>query len=155
MLICLKQKDWSKRGGVPATSTRRSDLLGRQFLITASTFPYSSKNSSAEHIHNLPTCLTLINTLIHIDKHTLTHWLIHSYSLSLSHTHTETCIKTWICSSEEFLELYGKVEAVVRNFLLRWSGQNLIFSAFNYLGKIFKLIVPMIFDLDRWNLVFR
>ena len=30
--------------------------------------------------------------------------------------------KAWICSAEEFLELYGKVEAVVGNCLLRWSG---------------------------------
>ena len=30
--------------------------------------------------------------------------------------------KAWICSAEEFLELYGKVDAVVRNCLLRWSG---------------------------------
>ena len=46
-----------KGGGVPATSTRCSDHLGRQFLITASTFPYSSKNSLAEHIHAFYTCL--------------------------------------------------------------------------------------------------
>ena len=31
-------------------------------------------------------------------------------------------MKAWICMAEEFLELYGKVEAVVRNCLLRWSG---------------------------------
>ena len=37
--------------GVPATSTRCPDHLSRQFLTTVSTFPYSSKNSSAEHIH--------------------------------------------------------------------------------------------------------
>ena len=30
--------------------------------------------------------------------------------------------KAWIYSAQEFLELYGKVEAVVRNWLLRWSG---------------------------------
>ena len=30
--------------------------------------------------------------------------------------------RLWLCSAEEFLELYGKVEAVVRNCLLRWSG---------------------------------
>ena len=30
--------------------------------------------------------------------------------------------KVWICSAEEFLELCGKVEAVIRNCLLRWSG---------------------------------
>ena len=30
--------------------------------------------------------------------------------------------KAWICSAEEFLELYGNVEAVVRNCVLRWSG---------------------------------
>ena len=41
-LICLKQKDWSKRG-VPATSARCPDHLSRQFLITASTFPCALK----------------------------------------------------------------------------------------------------------------
>ena len=30
--------------------------------------------------------------------------------------------KAWICSAEEFLEQYGKLEAVVTNCLLRWSG---------------------------------
>ena len=101
-LKCLKQKDWLKRGGVPATSTRCSNNLSRQFLITASSFPYSSKNSSAEHIHTLPTCLTIINTLTHIDKHALSHWLIHPQTHIHSHTHThthtlthgETCIKS-------------------------------------------------------------
>ena len=34
-----------------STSNRCPDHLNRQFLTTASTFPYSSKNSSAEHIH--------------------------------------------------------------------------------------------------------
>ena len=29
--------------------------------------------------------------------------------------------KVWICSAEEFLELYGKVKAVIRNCALRWS----------------------------------
>ena len=84
-LIRLKQKDWS-RTGVPATSTRSSDHLSRQFLITASTFPYSSKNSSDEHIHTLPRCLILINTLTHIDKHT------HLHTDSFTHTHTHTHI---------------------------------------------------------------
>ena len=32
-------------------------------------------------------------------------------------------LKVWICSAEEFIELYGKVEAVIRNCLLRWSGR--------------------------------
>ena len=32
--------------------------------------------------------------------------------------------KAWICWTEEFLELHGKVEAVVRNCLLRWSGHH-------------------------------
>ena len=31
--------------------------------------------------------------------------------------------KAWICSAEEFLELYGKIEAVVRICMLRWLGQ--------------------------------
>ena len=96
----FKAKRLIEKGGVPATSTMCSDHLSRQFLITASTFPYAlkipqpniftlwspqqtisdhhlylsirSKNSSAEYIHTLPACLTLINTL----------------------THTETCIKS-------------------------------------------------------------
>ena len=88
-LICLKQKDWSKKW-VLVTSNRCPDHLSRQFLITDSTYPYSSKNSSVEHIHTLPTCLTLKNSLTHIDKHTHSHTLTHSLSLSLSHTHTHT-----------------------------------------------------------------
>ena len=147
-------------------------------------FPYSSKNSSAEHIHTLSTwliitntltnlhrqthththsrrqthtlthidkhthlqthththssaklivallaCLTITNKLTHIDKqhththshnththtHTHTHWRTHI------HAHRDMHKKAWICSADEFLELYGKVEAVVRNCLLRWS----------------------------------
>ena len=97
-LMCLKQKDWSKRG-VPATSTRYSDHLSRQFLITTSTFPYSSKNSSAEHIHTLPTCLTLINTLTHVDKHT------HSYTDSFTHSHTHThTLSHSLTLSETYIE---------------------------------------------------
>ena len=52
-------------------------------LITASTFPHSSKNSSAERIHTLPTCLILINTLTHIDKYT------HTHTDSFTHTHID------------------------------------------------------------------
>ena len=45
----------------------------------------------------------------------LSMWL----SVFLRMRHVDT---SWICSAEEFLELYGKVDAVVRNCLLRWSG---------------------------------
>ena len=101
MLVCLKQKDWSK-SGVPATSTRCSDHLSKQFLITAFSFPYSSKYSSAEHIHTLPTCLTFINTLTYIYKQTHSHTdsFTHSHTDSFTHSrslslmHTETCIKS-------------------------------------------------------------
>ena len=96
-LICLKQKDWSKRW-VLGTSNRCPDHFSRQILTTTPTFPYSSKNSSAEHIYDISTCLILTNTVNHIDKHTHTHThtLTHSLSLSLSlslkhkHTHTHT-----------------------------------------------------------------
>ena len=125
------QKHWSKRW-VPVTSNRCPDHLSRQFLTTASTFPYSSKNSSAEHIHALPAWLIITNTLTHIDKHThsLTHSHTHTHTYTHTHTHSRTHIhaqrdmykEAWICSAEEFLELYGKLEAVVRNFLLRWTG---------------------------------
>ena len=89
-VICLKQKHWSKRW-VLGTSNRCHDHLSRQFLTTASTIPYSSKNSSAEHIHDVLTCLILTNTLNHIDKKN-THWLIHTHTHTL--TNTETCTKS-------------------------------------------------------------
>ena len=54
-VISLKQKDWSN-SGVPATSTRCPDHLSREFLTTASTFPYSTKNSSVERIHAFYIC---------------------------------------------------------------------------------------------------
>ena len=169
-LICLKQKHWSKRW-VPVTSHRCPDHLSRQFLIPASTFPYISKNSSAEHIRALSKWLTSTHThththtrililmhtgicikmlyqhvspsqthsLTHINKHihshtqqtfthTHTHTHAHTHTLThwYSHTHThayrDMYKNAWLCSAEELLELYGKVESVVRNCLLRWSG---------------------------------
>ena len=51
--------------GVPATSTRCPDHLSRQLLTTVSTFPFSSKNSSVEHIHALSSWLILTNRLTH------------------------------------------------------------------------------------------
>ena len=89
-LICLKQKDWSKRW-VPVTWKRCPDHLSRQFLTTVSTFPYSSKNSSSEHIHALSKWLTITNSLTHIDKHT--HSPTYTYSHTLSLTHTGICIR--------------------------------------------------------------
>ena len=75
------KRHWWKRG-VPATSTCCSDHLSRQLLTIASTFPCTSRNSSAEHIHAFSTCLTLTNTL--------THSPLLTYSLTHTHTHTYT-----------------------------------------------------------------
>ena len=113
---------WLIERGVPATSNKCLDHLSRQFLTTASTFPYSSKNYSTEHIHALSTCLTLTNTLTHIDKHTHIHWLIHSLSLSLSlslsqtrthtHTHAHTVTHTGTCIKSVNMfgyEIFGAV----------------------------------------------
>ena len=97
-----------KGGGVPTTSTRCPYHLSRQFLTTASAYRYSSKNSSAEHIHDVSTCLIFKNTLNHIDKqtqtdsvtlslsltHTHTHTNTYTHTLSLSLTHIGTCIKS-------------------------------------------------------------
>ena len=108
----FKQKDWAKRW-VPATSTRCPDHLSRQFLTTATTFPYSSKNSSAEHIHAFYTCpcvCVCVCVCVCLPK-----WV----SVFVRVRHVD---KAWICWDEEFLELYGKVEAAVRNCLLRLSG---------------------------------
>ena len=40
----------------------------------------------------------------------------------------EVCWKSVNMFNEEYLELYGKVEVVVRNCLLRWSGHQSLFS---------------------------
>ena len=96
--------------GVPATSIRCPDHFSRQFLITASTFSYGSKNSSAEHIHDVSICLIVTNTLSHIDKHT--HTLIHTHTDSHTHTHTHTHMHA-------HRDIYKKREYVqLRNF---WS----------------------------------
>ena len=93
---------------VPVTSNRCPDHLSRQFLTTASTFPYSSKNSSAEHIHALSTWLTMRNTLTHSHRqtHTLTHINTHTHTHTLlctrAHTHTHSsaehilALTTWL-----------------------------------------------------------
>ena len=41
------------------------------------------------------------------------------------------------CSAKEFLELYGKVEAVVRNCLLRWSEQLVEVTGITLFGQFF------------------
>ena len=66
--------------------------------------------------------LTYSLTHAHMHAHTLT--LTHSHSLSHTQTHAlrDMFKEAWICLAEQFLELYGKVEVVVRNCLLRWSG---------------------------------
>ena len=85
----FKAKRLIEKGGI--------SYLNQVFLSTQQTipdhrlhdtFPYSSKNFSAEHIHTLPTCLTLINTLTHIDKHTHSH--TDSFTHTNTHTHTHT-----------------------------------------------------------------
>ena len=123
----LKQKYWTKMG-IPATSTRCPDHLSRQFLTTVSTFPYSSKNSSAEHIHAFYTYMSLcawVSVCVCVWV-SVSEWVsvwvcvfVYVSECVLMVSHIE---KACICSAEKFLELYGKVEAVVRNSLLSWSG---------------------------------
>ena len=121
--MCLKKKCWSKMG-VPANWTRCPDHLSRQFLTTASTFPYSSKYSSAEHIRAFYTCLC-----VRASAHAcvcVCEWVRVCVCVCLSmwmsvFIRVRHVGKMWICSAEELLELCGKVEAVIRNCLLRWS----------------------------------
>ena len=89
----MQQKHSSKRW-VLGTSNRCPDHLSRQFLTTASTFPYSSKNSSAEFIHALSTSLIITNTLTHSHRQTHTHTHTHTHTLTHSHrqTHRHTLL---------------------------------------------------------------
>ena len=91
---------------------RCPDHLSRQFLTTASTFPYRSKNSSAEHIHILSTWFIITNTHTHSHRqthththshrqiHTMTHSLTHKHKHKNTHTHTHilthggTCVRS-------------------------------------------------------------
>ena len=75
------------------------------------------QNSSAEHIHAFYTCLCVFVSVYVC----LCEWVC---LLRVRHVG-----KVWICSAEEFLELYGKVEAIIRNCLLRWS-EHLVEVAF-------------------------
>ena len=108
--VCIKQEHWSKRW--PLTSIRCSDHLSRQFLTTASTFPYSSKNSSALQTHS--------HRQTHTQTHTHTH--THARAHARTRTHRDMYKKREYVRLRNFLELYGKVETMVRNCLLRWSG---------------------------------
>ena len=125
-LMCLKQKDWSKRKG-------HSSYLNQVPWSPQQTIPdhrlylsYSSKNSSAEHIHTLPTCLTLINTHSHRRARRRTRTTTRTHAHTHTHTHTyarrdKPCIRRENMFGWGILDLYGKVEAVVRNCLLMWS----------------------------------
>ena len=76
------------------------------------------------HTHTHTHTLTHKNKPTHIVTHSLKHTQTHTHTHSRTHTHAHRDMykKAWICSAEEFLELCGKVDTVVRNCLLRWSG---------------------------------
>ena len=90
----LKQMPWSSQQTIPDhrlyLSVPQTGALitsaDNSWPLSASTFPYSCKNSSAEHIHALSTWLITTNTLTHIDKHTHTH--THTHIDKHTHTHS-------------------------------------------------------------------
>ena len=101
-LLYLKQKHWSKRW-VLSTSNRCPDHLSRQFLTTASTFPYSSKNFSAEHIHAflyVSLCAWVwMRQCVCVCECVLCMWV--SLFVMVSYGN-----KARICSAEEFVFVY-------------------------------------------------
>ena len=97
----------------------------------ASTFPYSSKNSSAKHIHafliQIPVCIS-VSVCVNVSDCVcayVSEWVCLWWWVMLKHEYV------WL---RNFLEMYGKVEAVVRNSLLRW------------LGHLFEVTVTRLFD---------
>ena len=86
---------------------------------------HSNRQTTHTHSHTHTLTHTLTHSLTHTHTHTLSLSLTHTHTHSHTHTHTHTHAdrdmykKAWICSAEEFLELYDKVDAVVRNCLLR------------------------------------
>ena len=118
----FKVKRLIEKGGI----SYRNHHLSRQFLTTACTFPFSCKNSSAEYIYVFYTCLCARARVCVCEWERERVWMSQCVcllsmwlSLFVRMRHVDT---SWICSAEEFLELYRNVEAVVRNCLLRWSG---------------------------------
>ena len=110
--MCLKQKDWSKRG-VPATSTRCPDHLSRQFL----TAPKITQPNIFTFLH-VSVCVSLFVCVCVCVCVSVCMCLSMWVSVFIRVRHVG---KVCISSAEEFLVLCGKVEAVTRNCLLRWS----------------------------------
>ena len=94
-------------------------------------------NQSLRHSLSHSDTHSVTQSLIHTHTHTHTHSLIHSFTHSFTHTHRDMHKNAWVCSAEEFLELHGKVEAVVRNCLLRRSGQKVEVSGTPFRSKSF------------------
>ena len=129
-----KKANMFKAKRLIVTSNRCPGHLNRQFLTIASTFPYSSKNSSAEQIHaffiHIPVSVSVrvwvsvcecvsvyvfrVSVCVHVSECVCV--FIYVSECVCDGDHVD---EAWICSAAEFLELYGKVEAVVRNCLLR------------------------------------
>ena len=72
--------------GVPATSARCPDHLSRQFLTSASTFPYNSKNPSAEHFDAFYTCLS-VRKCVYV---CVCEWMCEYVSVCV-------CLCEWVC----------------------------------------------------------
>ena len=83
-----------------------------------------SPTLSLTHSHRQTRTPTHIYSLTHSPIHSLTQSFTHSLTHTLIHTHAQKEMhkEAWICSTEEFLELHGKVENVVRNCLMKWLG---------------------------------
>ena len=110
----LNQLPWSPQQTIP------------DHLTTVSTFPYNSKNSSAEHTHTFNTCLCVCaraRVCVCVNESVcecvcLSLWV--RVFIRVRHVG-----KVWVYSADEFLERMERLEAVIRNCLLRWS-ENLV-----------------------------
>ena len=90
---------------------------------------HSHRQTTHTHKYTHTRTHTHTRTRTHTHTHTRTHTHTHAHTQTHAHTHALALTHTGICIRNReyvrlrnFLELYGKVEAVVRNCLLRWSG---------------------------------
>ena len=121
--MCLKQKDWSKRRG------------GYSYLNQV---PWSPQQTISDHRLYLSIQLQkfLSRTHSRFFYMSLCAWVWVCVCVRVLMRQCVTvCLSMWvsvfirgryvgkvcICSAEEYLELYGNEEAVIRNCLLRWS----------------------------------
>ena len=101
--------------GVPGISTSCPEQHSRQLLTTASTFPYSSKNCSAEHIHAFLLCMSLFSWVwVWVSERVSEYLCLYEWEYDL--------VNEW---ERELVSIFVRVRHYL-NTKFQWSKSNII-----------------------------